>query len=207
MPKEESFSLLKDFYLELNLGEKVLFTLLAAGALSEGAYAEISDFGIRVNRSCLTIEELKSVKAKRKSLQNLLLRLATKKLIEIEGRKRQRSFKLTQKGLTNLLSKFPQVKFHDQKWDGMWRIIIYDIEETSRTLRNRLRSKLRQLGFNIVQKSVWFAPYPIENELEKFLKEEKLWEKIMIFKTELSREDSKKLIERFYPHLKIGDFL
>ena len=89
----------------------------------------------------------------------------------------------------------------------MWRIIIYDIEETSRTLRNRLRSKLRQLGFNIVQKSVWFAPYPIENELEKFLKEEKLWEKIMIFKTELSREDSKKLIERFYPHLKIGDFL
>ena len=47
MPKEESFSLLKDFYLELNLGEKVLFTLLAAGALSEGAYAEISDFGIR----------------------------------------------------------------------------------------------------------------------------------------------------------------
>ena len=207
MPKKEDFSLLKDFYLELNLGEKVLFTLLAAGTLAEGAYAEISDFGIRVNQLCLTLEELESVKAKRKSLQNLLLRLATKKLIEIEGRKRQRSFKLTEKGLTNLLSKFPQIKFHNQKWDGRWRTIIYDIEETSRTLRNLLRSKLRQLGFSIVQKSVWFSPYPIENELEKFLKDEKLWEKIMIFKTELSSQDSKKLVERFYPHLKTGDLL
>jgi len=112
-------------------------------------------------------------------------------------------FKLTQKGLLRLLSKFPQIKFHNRTWDGLWRVVIYDIEETSRTLRNLLRSKLRQLGFNLVQRSVWFSPYPIENELERFLKEERLWEKIMVFKTELSAEDNQRLVKEFYPHLKI----
>ena len=203
MPKKEELSLLKDFYLELNLGEKVLFSLLATGALAEEAYVEISDWGIRTHRPWLTFEELESVKARRKTIQNLLLRLATRKLVEIEGKKRQRLFKLTQKGLLRLLSKFPQIKFHNRTWDGLWRVVIYDIEETSRTLRNLLRSKLRQLGFNLVQRSVWFSPYPIENELERFLKEERLWEKIMVFKTELSAEDNQRLVKEFYPHLKI----
>ncbi len=204
MPKKEKegdFSDLKDFYSELNLSEKVLFTLLAAGALVEEIYIEVSDFGIRTHRSNLTFEELETVKAKRKSLQNLLVRLAARKQIEIEGRKGQRLFKLTRKGLTKLFSKFPQIKFRGRSWDGSWRVIIYDIEETSRSLRNLLRSQLGKLGFNLVQRSVWFSPYPVENDTEKFLKEEKLWEKIMVFKTQLSPPDSQRLIERFYPNL------
>ena len=52
-----------------------------------------------------------------------------------------------------------------------------------------------------MQRSVWFSPYPVEKELEAFLKKEKLWEKIMVFKTVLKDEDSARLISGHYPNL------
>ena len=84
----------------------------------------------------------------------------------------------------------------------VWRVVIYDIEEETRRPRRRLRDFLKSHGFNIVQKSVWFCPYPIEKELEDFLKKENLWEKIMVFKTTLKKEDNKRLTQNFYPNLK-----
>ena len=111
--------------------------------------------------------------------------------------------KLTETGLEALFLKFPQMKFKDWVWDGQWRVVIYDIEEDIRRLRARLRYKLKSLNFHLIQRSVWFSPYPVEEELEAFLKKDNLWGKIMIFKTTLKEADSKKLIQSFYPDLNL----
>jgi DNA-binding transcriptional regulator PaaX len=56
------------------------------------------------------------------------------------------------------------------KWDGKWRMVIFDIEERKRLKRDYLRKYLSQLGFKEIQKSVYISPFDCENELH-YLKE------------------------------------
>jgi len=49
------------------------------------------------------------------------------------------------------------------KWDERWRILIFDIPEKRRRLRNRLRDTLRAVGFKQLQRSVWVYPHDCED--------------------------------------------
>lgn len=51
-------------------------------------------------------------------------------------------------------------------WDKKWRVVLFDIPETMRTVRNALRERLRQLGFYEFQKSVFVIPYECQNEID-----------------------------------------
>jgi CRISPR-associated endonuclease Cas2 len=44
-------------------------------------------------------------------------------------------------------------------WDKKWRVVIYDVPEDDRIIRNFIRSKLYQIGFIQVQKSVFIYPF------------------------------------------------
>jgi hypothetical protein len=62
--------------------------------------------------------------------------------------------------------KFDDVSIAPQKnWDKEWRFFMFDIPEKSRSLRDALRKKLKQLGFFRFQQSVWIYPYECEREL------------------------------------------
>jgi DNA-binding transcriptional regulator PaaX len=56
------------------------------------------------------------------------------------------------------------------KWDGRWRMIIYDVARNRASQRTIFRSTLKNLGFYNVQESVWIHPYPCEKEIH-FLKD------------------------------------
>jgi len=199
MPKETS---LKEFFSKLSIGNKILVSLLTAGALAEEALEVLNEFSPRsVVRGLYTSQDFSGLNKDKRLITKALGRLLERKFIEIEKADKERSIRLTQLGLEALFSKFPSIKFKDWKWDGVWRVVIYDIEEENRRLRERLRCFLKHHDFNIVQRSVWFSPYPIENELEAFLRKEKLWEKIMVFKTTLKEEDSARLISTYYRDL------
>lgn len=49
------------------------------------------------------------------------------------------------------------------KWDGKFRVIIFDIKEEKRKTRDELRRIIENFGFIYLQKSVWIYPYPCEN--------------------------------------------
>lgn len=51
------------------------------------------------------------------------------------------------------------------KWDGEWRIVIFDIPEKFKKAREALRMKLKELGFLELQKSVLVFPYECEDEI------------------------------------------
>ena len=53
-----------------------------------------------------------------------------------------------------------------RRWDGRWRLVMFDIPETQRQARNKLTSKLKMLGFYQVQKSAWVYPFPCLIEIE-----------------------------------------
>ncbi|OHA34862.1 MAG: CRISPR-associated endonuclease Cas2 [Candidatus Taylorbacteria bacterium RIFCSPLOWO2_01_FULL_45_15b] len=51
-------------------------------------------------------------------------------------------------------------------WDKKWRIVIFDIPESSKTSRDSLRLHLKQMGFIELQKSVFVCPWQCANELD-----------------------------------------
>jgi CRISPR-associated endonuclease Cas2 len=52
------------------------------------------------------------------------------------------------------------------KWDGKWRIVIFDIPEKKKKAREALREKLKELGFKELQKSVFIYPFECEDEID-----------------------------------------
>jgi len=60
---------------------------------------------------------------------------------------------LAQYELSSVIIKKPK------KWDGKYRIIIFDIKEKRRRTRDMLRVWLVHLGFVRLQQSVWVHPY------------------------------------------------
>ena len=75
---------------------------------------------------------------------------------------------LTKKGALEFL-KYKIEKKKKKKWDGKWRIIIFDIREDKRRIRDLLRARLRWFGFKELQKSVWVFPYDVKQEIETTL--------------------------------------
>ena len=51
------------------------------------------------------------------------------------------------------------------KWDGQWRIVIFDIPDRFKKAREALRNKLKDLGFMKLQESVFVFPYECEDEI------------------------------------------
>lgn len=52
------------------------------------------------------------------------------------------------------------------KWDGKWRMVIFDIPEKKKKAREALRDKLKNLGFKELQKSVFVFPFECEDEID-----------------------------------------
>src|SRR3989338_1016131 len=52
-----------------------------------------------------------------------------------------------------------------KKWDGKWRLVMFDIPMRFTKGREALRYHLKNLGFLQFQKSAWIHPFPCEDEI------------------------------------------
>ena len=50
-----------------------------------------------------------------------------------------------------------------KKWDKKWRIIIFDIPERKKRIRNEVSKIFKEAGFQRLQDSVWVYPYDCED--------------------------------------------
>jgi len=53
-----------------------------------------------------------------------------------------------------------------EKWDGFWRVVLFDIPENEKKGREALRYHLKKLGFYQLQKSCFIHPYECKNEID-----------------------------------------
>lgn len=51
-------------------------------------------------------------------------------------------------------------------WDSKWRIVLFDIPEKMRRIRDAFRHHLNQLGFYELQKSVFVHPFACQDEID-----------------------------------------
>ena len=76
--------------------------------------------------------------------------------------------RLTARGRKNLHRDFPILNL-TKKWDKHWVIVVFDIAEKSKSIRNNFRNKLKSLGFGMLQKSIWISPLPIKEDMREFI--------------------------------------
>ncbi len=76
-----------------------------------------------------------------------------------------------------------------KRWDGKWRVIIYDIEEDRRGKRNILRDTLVHLGFTLMQKNVWVYLYPCEGLLAMIKADFKIGKEVLYMAVESLEND------------------
>lgn len=104
----------------------------------------------------------------KRRLNQSLKRLHKQKIIEVFETKDGHIIKITQNGLTRALRyKLDEMEIkRKDSWDKKWRIVIFDIPEGKKRLRDEFRKRLKQLGFFQLQKSVFVHAFPCSDEIE-----------------------------------------
>lgn len=91
------------------------------------------------------------------------------KLIKVNHRKDGKvEIVLTEKGRKRRLAyAWENMKISKpKKWDGRWRIVMFDFPKGANIFRDAFREKLKRLGFFQFQKSVWIHPYECKDEID-----------------------------------------
>lgn len=107
-------------------------------------------------------------KYEKKKIYNAFYNLQKRGCIDIEKKNHQIYIALTEEGrkkagrfqIDSLEIKKPKL------WDGKWRLVIFDIGQMQVLQRNAFRGKIKELGFYLLQKSVWVHPYPCRDEID-----------------------------------------
>ena len=145
--------------------------LLALEKIIDG-YVAFEDF---TNNPMLVGRDLK-----KSDLARALKRLRENGLVELID-DNQLSFRLTDSGRDRAL--WLKMKESDEKWDGIWRFVIWDVPEKRRVARDLLRYKLKQLGFLRFQKSVWACKKNCTKELRDFIRKTGIGDWVMVIES------------------------
>ena len=93
-------------------------------------------------------------------LPRRLATLSQQKLIERHP-DLSRVVRLTQVGWQTALGGRDPAARWKRRWDGAWRLVLFDVPVRHGGLRQQLRRTLRRLHFGYLQRSVWISPDPV----------------------------------------------
>ena len=98
--------------------------------------------------------------------KTVLGRLAAQGYVVFEKRGDKSYARITDAGRKVLAFELEKAKLKSTKkrrWNGRWRVVIFDVPERRRSTRDRLRDIMQELGFVRLQDSVWVFPYDCED--------------------------------------------
>ncbi len=83
-----------------------------------------------------------------------------------------------------------------RRWDKKWRMLIFDIPEYRKPLRDRVRRTLMAIGFVRLQDSVWVYPYPCDDLIALLKADFKIGKELLYLVVE-EMEGEKTLLQEF----------
>ena len=113
----------------------------------------------RPTRKLLGIETIEW--PKRKTFQESLRRLESYGIVE----KRKNTLILSKTGQLLIEKIVNKKKSLSKKWDGKYRLVIFDIPENKKLKRNWLREELYLLQYIQLQKSVFIGKHPLSADI------------------------------------------
>ncbi len=139
------------------------------------------------------------------ALQTAVSRMLKTGLICKNIKKGEVVWELTGSGKNQLVRSFPLLKWQERQWDGWWRIVIFDVAEKQRMVRDSLRSKLIELGFGQWQKSVYVSPHDVANDMIEFLESLHLIGQASVFTAKELGPGQAEKIEKMWKLDKLND--
>lgn len=151
------------------------FVLLCLEKTVDG-YCRFDDFAYNNYRYLYGIPEIK-----KSELSRVLKRLREKGLVDFVS-DNDLVVRLTDQG--NEKAILAKLMINNEKWDGKWRVVIFDIPEKRRAVRDLLRCKLKAWDFRYLQKSVWASKKNCTKELRNFIKQIGIKDWVMVFESD-----------------------
>lgn len=109
----------------------------------------------------------------RNGFQRQLTRLEQQQLLESrQDSTGGRLHRLTEAGRRLALGTSDPAARWKRRWDGKWRLVLFDVPQSKASDRARLRRSLADRGFGYLQNSVWITPDPLTGEREALGKSE-----------------------------------
>lgn len=121
-------------------------------------------FGPRMLRTLIGKYERKKPQAVKKSIRYLKDRGYVKMSWLSDGRLKVEMTKKGEKIIEQVSIENLQIQ-KPESWDHAWRLVIFDVPNKKSASRLAFTQHLRNLGFQMVQKSVWAYPYPCHREI------------------------------------------
>ncbi|MBU1159968.1 hypothetical protein KKD04_02185 [Patescibacteria group bacterium] len=157
--KKQEIKSIRDNYSKGELAKEILKGL-AIGGLIVASFALpnlpqiFSLFGVKTSRE-------------RYKMNRILQNLEKQKLIDIYGKGDDIVMEITEKGKKRILKyKFDEIVIvRPKKWDGYWRMIIFDIPERYKKGRDALTRKFKEMEIYPLQKSVFICPFECGDEI------------------------------------------
>lgn len=115
-----------------------------------------------------------------------------------KGEASSNAYRLTEKGYEALCLEFPYFRFLKREWDGLWRIISYEIPEKKREIRDRLRREMRGWGLGPWHRSFWLTPHPIIPNLKDLVYGHEEEKYIQAFESTHIFGDMENLVEKVW---------
>jgi len=94
--------------------------------------------------------------------------LQKRKLVSVYEKDGKDVVEITQAGKRKVLEyNLDEMKLKvPKKWDGWWRMVMFDIPQTKKRARDAISFKIKELGLYPIQKSVFVSPYPCKDEID-----------------------------------------
>ncbi|OHA54514.1 MAG: hypothetical protein A2Z62_00535 [Candidatus Terrybacteria bacterium RIFCSPLOWO2_02_42_20] len=101
-------------------------------------------------------------------ITRIMKKLKNKKLLDIYEKEGKERIEITEKGKKRIVRyQIDELKLNrPKKWDGQWRIIMFDIPEKFKKGRDALAKKMKDMEIYPMQKSVYVCPFHCKDEID-----------------------------------------
>jgi len=124
--------------------------------------------------------------------------LLSEGLLEQDPSSATPSYRLTETGHSIGFLSFPSFRYSVEKWDGLFRILSYEIPESKRELRDRLRREVASWGLGPWHRSFWVTPHPIIPALRKLVAQKEEEQFVQAFESTHVFGDRTELIQKVW---------
>jgi len=143
------------------VAKAVLMVIAAAGIVSA---AIVAPNALQILAPFFKKKKYSSKQAVKRTLDSLIRSGLVKRTLDSHG---VPFLELSKKGVWEIsIRKGIMSSTNQKKWDGYWRVVIFDVPNAKGSIRSELRRGMKLFGFKQLQKSVWVYPYECSQFIE-----------------------------------------
>lgn len=158
--KKQEIKSIRDNYSRGELAKEILKGLALGGLI-------VASFALPNLPQVFHLFGVKTARERYK-MNRILQNLEKQKLIDIYEKGNNVVMEITEEGKKRILKyKFDEMHLtRPKKWDGYWRMVIFDIPERYKKGRDALTRKLKEMEIYPLQKSVFICPFECKDEVD-----------------------------------------